>query len=133
VVASCVRPGGAFYLREFHPFSHVFDDETEEGLRVRYPYFQPDEPMRYEVAGGSYAAAAELEDAVTYEWAHPIGEVVTAIVQAGLQLEFLHEVDYTEYKQFPFMVEGPKGVWRLPEHAESVPLMYSLRARKPAD
>jgi SAM-dependent methyltransferase len=131
VVASCMKPGGTFYLREFHPFSHVFDAAAGEGLQVRYPYFQPAEPQRFEDVGGSYAVAARLEHDVTYEWAHPIGEVVTAIVQAGLQIEFLHEVDYTEFKQFPFMVEEPEGVWRLPEHAESVPLIYSLRARKP--
>ena len=132
VAAACVAPGGVLYLREFHPFSHIFDDEAESELRVRHPYFRPAEPLRYEGLGrGTYAVAAELEHDVTYEWAHSLGEVVTAIAQAGLQIEFLHEVDYTEFKQFPFMVEEPKGRWRLPEHAESVPLIYSLRARKP--
>ena len=32
----------------------------------------------------------------------------------------------------PFMVEDGPDRWILPEHRESVPMMYSLRARKPA-
>ncbi len=131
VAAACVAPGGVLYLREFHPLSQIFDDEAESGLHVRYPYFQPAEPLRFEFEGGTYAVAAEIANNVTYEWAHSLGEVITAIAQAGLQIEFLHEVDYTEFKQFPFMVEEQPGRWRLPEHAKSVPLMYSLRARKP--
>jgi SAM-dependent methyltransferase len=130
VAAACVAPGGVLYLREFHPLSQIFDDEAESGLHVRYPYFESD-AQRFEYSGGTYAVAADLEHNVTYDWAHGLGEVVTAIVQVGLQVEFLHEVDYTEFKQFPFMVQEQPGRWRLPEHAESVPLIYSLRARKP--
>jgi SAM-dependent methyltransferase len=132
VAAACVRPGGVLYVREFHPYSHIFDDEADDGLRIRYPYFASREPLRFD-DGDSYAAAdAATEHTTTYEWSHPLSEVVTAIAATGLRIEFLHEVDYTEFRQLPFMVQGDDRRWRLPEHAESVPLQYSLRARKPA-
>ena len=39
IAASYVKPGGFFYIAEFHPFSYVFDDEADH-LAYRYPYFR---------------------------------------------------------------------------------------------
>ena len=40
IAASLVRPGGTFYLVEFHPCSRVFDDDPDgTDLPVRFPYF----------------------------------------------------------------------------------------------
>ncbi len=130
-----MRPGGVLYVREFHPLAAIFDGEADDGLRIRYPYFASREPLRFDGVEDSYAAAAAAaarEHTTTYEWRHPLSEVVSAIAATGLRIEFLHEVDYTEFRQFPFMVQGDDRRWRLPEHAESVPLQYSLLARKPA-
>ena len=131
VAALFVRPGGVFYLREFHPFSYVFDDErSDDELRVRYPYFPGREPLRFE-AEGSYAdRAAPLRHRVTYEWPYTLGGVVTSLIRAGLQIDFLHEHAATGYRQLPGMVRGEDGYWRLPD-PYSLPLMFSLRARKP--
>ena len=91
VMASLVAPGGRFYLAEFHPFSAVF---AEDALTVKYPYFhsralQWDEP-------GTYAdPEAETEHNRSVEWNHGLGSVVSALVAAGLRVEFLHEHDST--------------------------------------
>ena len=131
VVAACVRPGGSFYIREFHPMAWIFDDaEGVTDLRVRHPYWTPAEPLREE-ASGSYATGAATTQNVTYWWNHSLGQVITALTQAGLVVEFLHEFDYAGFGMFPFMEQGDDGYWRLPEHAESVPLMFSIRARRP--
>jgi 2-polyprenyl-3-methyl-5-hydroxy-6-metoxy-1,4-benzoquinol methylase len=47
IIARHLRPGGAFYLAEMHPFAQILDDEAPEGvLRVLYPYFSaPDQPV----------------------------------------------------------------------------------------
>jgi SAM-dependent methyltransferase len=149
VVAALVKPGGSFYIREFHPFAEIFDDEAEDGLRIRYNYFHDDEPLHWDEPGTYADRDAETSANESYEWSHPIGDVVTALAQAGLVIEFLHEFDYSGYKRFPFMVPrstGERGAgpgepgghtyynesnWVLPEHRRSVPLMYSIRARKP--
>ena len=45
VAAHFVKPGGFFYIAEFHPISMIFDDAPDaEDLRVKYPYFPGEEP-----------------------------------------------------------------------------------------
>jgi len=46
IIAHFLKPDGVFYIVEFHPFTHVFDNEDNAtDLRVVYPYFSR-EPFR---------------------------------------------------------------------------------------
>ena len=65
------------------------------------------------------------------EWQHGLGEVVCALIAAGLRIEILHEHDHTLFPRWPFLVRDGR-VWRLPEGTPSLPLMFSLRAVAPA-
>ena len=56
---------------------------------------------------------------------------MSALIDAGLSIEFLHEFPYSVYRQLPFMEEGSDGLWRLPPQRGEVPLMFSIRAIKP--
>ncbi len=133
-VAALLKPGGFLYLREGHPFAHVFDDEAESGLSLRYPYFRGPEPERWEDPGTYADPTAQTTHNETYEWSHRMGSIVTAIGQAGLAIEFLHEFDALCWEAFPWMEPGEEpGTFVLPGQRESIPLMYSLRARKPAE
>jgi hypothetical protein len=67
----------------------------------------------------------------TEEWQHPLGEVLGALIGAGLTLELLGEHDHQAYRQWPFMLRDG-SVYRMPEGTPRLPLMYTLRARKPA-
>ncbi|WP_344329703.1 class I SAM-dependent methyltransferase [Kitasatospora putterlickiae] len=125
--AALVAPGGFLYLAEFHPFADVL---AEDGRTVEYDYFHNeatvwDDPSTY--TDGELAPTAP---AVTVEWQHGLGEVVSALVAAGLRIEFLHEHDFTVFARFPVLEHH--GVFRFPEGRPRVPLMYSLRASKPA-
>lgn len=66
------------------------------------------------------------------EWTHPLGTVVTALIEAGLRLEFLHEHADTLFARWPLLERAPEhpGVYRLPAGMPSLPLMYSLRAKR---
>ncbi len=131
VAAHFVRPGGTFYIVEFHPIAGVFDDEPgATDLRVRYPYFPTEEPMRFENEG-TYATGAELEHRVTYEWTHTLGDIVTALTDAGLRIEFMHEFPFMTNQFLPFTEVAPDGKVRLKQHDGSVPLLFSIRATKP--
>ena len=131
VAAHFIRPGGTFYIVEFHPFAGVFDDSADAtDLSVRYPYFPGDEPLRFEI-DGTYAASAKLERRVTYEWPHPVSEVVSALIDAGLRIEFLHEFPFTSFQFVPFMELVEDKTYRLKKHDGSIPLMYSIKATKP--
>lgn len=125
--AALVAPGGFLYLAEFHPFADVL---AEDGRTVELDYFRRDGTVWEEP--GTYAdMSAETSANVTVEWQHGIGEVVSALTATGLRLEFLHEHDHTLFARFPDL-EEQSGVYRYPADRPRVPLMYSLRAGKPA-
>jgi SAM-dependent methyltransferase len=131
IVAHYLTPGGTFYIVEFHPFAYVFDDESgTPELAVRYPYFGQSGPLQF-ADGSSYADPdAPVAQPVHYEWDHRLGEIVTALIDAGLRIEFLHEFPHSVFSQLPFMQRGEDGLYRLGEHDGMIPLMFSIRARK---
>jgi len=131
VVAHFLRPGGTFYIVEFHAMCGVFvTDPGVTDLIVREPYFPSDEPLVFEDDGSYADRSAKLENRRTYSWPHPISEVVTSLIDAGLRVEFLHEFPFTIEEIFPFMEGDREGLWRLTKHHGSVPLLYSIRATK---
>lgn len=70
--------------------------------------------------------------AATCEWNHPLGEIVTSLMETGLELEHLHdEFPYTHGLRFPFLEHDADGSQRIPRREEDYPLSFSLRARKP--
>ena len=127
VVASLVRPGGFLYLCEFHPFTDVFGDDD---LTVEHDYFQGEQPLVWDEPGTYADFEAETHHNLTYEWHHPLGEVVSAVISAGLTVEMLHEFDYTMFPRWPFLEKSGFDTYRPPEGTPKLPLMYSLRARK---
>lgn len=126
VAASLVRPGGFLYLSEFHPFTGVFG---EENLTVTYDYFQK-EPQVWDEPGTYADLDADTAHNRTYEMSHTLGEVVSAVISAGLTIEFLHEHDYTLFPAWPILEKSGFDTFRLPKGTPNLPLMYSLRARK---
>jgi SAM-dependent methyltransferase len=128
VAAGLVRPGGFLYLAEFHPFADVFGDDD---LTVEHDYFHTEEPQVWDEPGTYADLTAETENNVTYEWNHTLSDVVTALIDAGLVLQFLHEYDYTLFPRWPILERTGLDIYRLPEGTPRLPLMYSLKARKP--
>ena len=62
--------------------------------------------------------------------------MVNAVLGAGLQLELLSEHDYTLFPRWPHLEPDTemleRGVaYRQPAGTPRLPLMFSLRARKP--
>jgi SAM-dependent methyltransferase len=133
VVASLLEPGGFLYLAEFHPFNEVFGDDD---LTVERDYFQSPEGERFEGPAGTYAdEQAETVNNATHEWTHPISQVLSAVLGAGLRLELFHEHDFTLFAAWPFL-ERHAGelelgdAYRFPAGHPRLPLIYSLRARR---
>lgn len=149
VAAGFVKPGGFLYIYEGHPMLWSIDDERDDQqLVVAYPYFERDEPNAWDT-GTTYVDGPPLSKTRTYEWNHGLGEIVTAIIDSGLRLEFLHEHRDVPWQALPWMEPAGGGseasgelagvpynsrhLWRLPEaQRDLVPLMYSLRASRPA-
>lgn len=132
IAASFVRPGGRLYVTEFHPILQTLDGTNGlQDARIKHPYF-PRGPMTYPVTGSYADPHAQMEAQTEHGWQHSLGEIVTAIAEAGLRIEFLHEFGWVDHQYIALLEQGDDGRWRLPASVEGeLPLMYSLLATKP--
>jgi ubiquinone/menaquinone biosynthesis C-methylase UbiE len=131
VAAHFVKPGRIFYMNEFHPIAQVLDDESDE-VRLRYPYFEHVEPLAFDVRGSYADPAAHVEHDKEYGWSHGLGEVVSALVDAGLRIDLLREFPWVDFKMLPVLEQREDGNWWLPRGLEGeLPLMFTLRATRP--
>jgi SAM-dependent methyltransferase len=126
--AHFVKPGGVFYIAEFHPLTQSFDIDHRTELRPRISYFHsamqewPPEP--------DYADRKTMHQHGCHEWMYTTAGVVTALIDAGLQIEFLHEFPRCMFKIFQHLMESDgDGWWRIP--GDPIPLVLSIRAHKP--
>lgn len=132
VIHHYLKPGGIFYIAEFHPFAMVFDDTAGvTDWHIGYPYFNKD-VMRFDVEGSYADRNAKVETKISYEWQHTLGEVISELAATGLHLEYLHEFPYTVYRMFDFTSPCEDGYWRPPENLKPMPLIFSMRWHKPA-
>ena len=68
----------------------------------------------------------------TYEWNHGLGEIVPALLHAGLTLTMLVEHDSVPWEALPGqMVERADGEFALGSLAGVAPLSYTIQATKP--
>lgn len=131
IIAYYLKPGGIFYIVEDHPFFRVFRAKPGGEFNAERNYFFSEEPQRIETIG-SYATENQGASGVSYVWDHSLGEVLNAVIDAGLRIEFLHEFPYAARAKFPFMEQGADGWWRLPADKDgTIPFLFSLQARKP--
>lgn len=127
VIAHFLKPGGIFYIHEFHPFAGIF--AFSDTLLIHYPYFHSAEPTREEVTG-SYAGAEPGVTRITHEWTHSMGDLINSLLGAGLCIEYLHELPYCMYPHRPWLTQHEDGLWRYDAAPDSIPLMFSIKARK---
>jgi SAM-dependent methyltransferase len=116
---------GFLYVMDGHPFFMVWDEEKLPKLVVKYPYFQktadPDEWI------GGYAS--EAKKSVNYSWMYTVGEIINAISQAGMHIEWFHEFDWLYYKESTEKQRLDRdGNWMYPEHQGRLPFTFSLKA-----
>ena len=138
LIADYLAPGGIFYIAEFHPFLFALADDSEEPFLGRDSYFHAAEPHAWENDDrGSYAdPSAHVEAPVEYQWDHPLGEIVTALIEAGLTIAELHEFRRLEEHQrldWPCLGQRPDGSFGLRQLRDEFPLSFSLRAQRPRD
>jgi hypothetical protein len=117
-----------------HPVLWSIDDEHDDGLLViRYPHFETAEPLVSDCAGTDVTTDAVIEHGLTHQWNHGTGEIVTALLDAGLTITGLAEHASTPFDALPGqMAEGGDGEWRLVEDPAHVPCTFTMQAVKQA-
>jgi SAM-dependent methyltransferase len=121
-VKHLLKEDGFFYLFDGHPFRNVLLDangEAGSGGQIQGDYFRK-EPWHYQEMG-DYTDPQLLIPTESYEWDWTLGEVVTALCEAGLRIEYLHEFPQYFYDGYtPCDVENDK--------VELYPCTFSLKA-----
>lgn len=134
VVATLLAPGGRLYLRDGHPALMTLDEtRTDQQLVVTHPYFGGVDPVRWEDDSSYTGEAGAVTSPVTYEWHHPLSEIVQAVLDAGLTLTRLAEDDGLDWAFAPWMERDADGRYRFPgEQRRAVPTEFTLEATRPS-
>ena len=131
VVAGLLAPGGELFLREGHPMLWALDDTRSDVVALRYPYFETPEPLVFDEPSTYVETEATFEHSRSASWNHGLGEIVTALIDAGLRITLLEEHDTVPWLALPGLMTDVGGnEWRLTEHPERLAASYTIRAVK---
>lgn len=140
-IARALRPGGAFVYVDFHPAAWVFDERG----RPAYPYSSHGE-ITDTTPVGDYVAQSGAglvpwgfeagvrrfvnpHQSASYSWG--LGDIVQALLDAGLRLERLVEWPYANgCALFEGMTMDAQRRFHPGPGFPRVPLMFGLRARR---
>jgi hypothetical protein len=138
-IAAVLEPGGRFVMVEFHPLG-IFDNDWN----VVYDYAFGGKHFREESgvndyvgrSGDALAPGGFEEGEKDFSNPHPahafdrnLGDVVTALIDAGLTIQLLREYPYANGdKMYPGMRELPGNRFASPEGMPELPFMFAVTA-----
>ncbi|GAB4294082.1 MAG: class I SAM-dependent methyltransferase [Ignavibacteriaceae bacterium] len=128
LVAKFLKPGGFFFIAEFHPFLGLFDEKFE---KLKYSYFYSSDPGLF-TSAGSYAMPDDKMVFSEYQWNHSLQDVFQVMLKNDLRIEDFREYPFSVYNCFPNLVQGKDGWWRIGGLFDKIPMMFSLKALKSA-
>jgi SAM-dependent methyltransferase len=133
LIAHYLKPGGIFYLMESHPILNALDPNEAGDLVFTYPYFHKPAPMEWAPGDPDYADSKYIPTHGAAEWEWSVSDIIHAVMDAGLHLELVHEHETLFFQRFPGMTPENGLRFRLPAYEGKLPLLLTLRARKPAN
>ena len=125
LIAERLNKGGAFYMAEFHPIVWMFDYLDGKPV-MKYGYMQDD--VIYEEYEGTYANQSSKMTSKEYGWNHGLGEVVSALTEAGLHIDYLKEHDESPYDVLPDLKQSKSGMFVTKD--KLYPLIFEIKATK---
>ena len=126
MIAERLKPGGVFYIADFHPVLWMFDDEF---THIQYSY--ENREVIVTDSEGTYTDRDAAIKGKEYGWNHSISEILNALIANGLQIQHFNEFMYSPYPCFSNTIEFEKGKWHIKGLEEKIPMVYSLKAEKP--
>ncbi|MBF8148421.1 class I SAM-dependent methyltransferase [Winogradskyella sp. F6397] len=125
MIAERLKVGGMFYIVEFHPIAWMFD-YTNGKAEMKYHYSQDE--VIYEEYEGTYANQTSKMVSKEYGWNHGLSDVVNALIEAGLQIDYLNEYDESPYDVFPDLIRTEAGMYTIKN--QLFPIIFELKATK---
>jgi hypothetical protein len=132
-VSALLRPGGRPVLREGHAMMWSLCDPRPDGLVVvDYPYFETPAGTTFVSTKTSVEHEGELASPTSITYNHALGEIVTALLNAGLVLAAFSERQSAPWDFLPgATVADERGEHQLREHPERLAATYTVVATKP--
>jgi SAM-dependent methyltransferase len=134
VVAGLLRPGGRLFIREGHPMLWALADPRDDGLLlVEHPYFERTEGSVWDEGGTYVDTDAVFSHNRTLEWNHGLGDILTAVLTAGMDLTGFVEHDSVAWNALPGMMRQlphNPNEWQLIDRPWRLPHSYTLQAVK---
>ncbi|MBS1908081.1 MAG: class I SAM-dependent methyltransferase [Actinobacteria bacterium] len=127
-IAGLLRPGGLFYIRDGHPVLSSLDETRDEPV-LRYPYFGDGSAQAWDEAG-TYVGDGTVAHTRTYEWPHPISEVMNALIATGLRILRMEEGRTLPWRFSPRMLEVDGGFAWPEAERDLVPCTFTIIAAK---
>ncbi len=125
IITHFLKEGGQFVMAEFHPVLWMFDDDFKY---IKYNYFNAGAIA--EVEQGTYADKNADLSQQYITWNHSLSEVLSSLLENGLQITAFREFNYSPYNCFNHTVEYAPGKYRLTPFDDKIPMVYALRAVK---
>jgi SAM-dependent methyltransferase len=125
-----LKPGGRLYFADGHPSAWVLEDGAGGVPVVQHPYDSDGAPEVLDYSTDYADDAAVLTNTRSFEWAHPLGETITALLDTGLGIDFLHEHYAVPWKMIASLVPVGEGLFGWPAE-KWLPLSVSIGASKP--
>ncbi|MBS1921313.1 MAG: class I SAM-dependent methyltransferase [Bacteroidetes bacterium] len=125
LISYYLKPGGIFYMVEFHPVVWIFDDDF---THIKYHYDNK-EVIMIENEGTYTDRNADIKGK-EYSWNHSISEMQNTLIHAGLQIQFFNEYMYSPYPCFRNLTEREKDQWQIKGMEGKIPMLYSIKAVK---
>jgi SAM-dependent methyltransferase len=126
--ASVLKAGGRLLLVDIHPLYMMLD--SVEPLVLDFPYAF-DGAHAYDEDGSYADPTLQVGATETVQYAHSLGEIVTAAVAAGLRIERLDEHLEAPRDDRSLLAPEDDGRYRWRLGGRPVPLAYTLIARRP--
>jgi 2-polyprenyl-3-methyl-5-hydroxy-6-metoxy-1,4-benzoquinol methylase len=126
IIAESLKPGGMFYMAEFHPFLWMMDEKRE---KFAYSYFHSESPLEFEMKGTYTDRTADIcyKD---FNWIHTLGDVLNALIASGLEIKFLHEFPFSVYDCLPNLEPAGEQRWVFKNLKDTIPYLFSIKAWK---
>ena len=125
IIAEKLNTNGVFYIVEFHPIVWMYDYLLEKP-QMRYAYNRKE--VIYEEDEGTYADPNADIKTKMYTWNHGLSEVINALTEAGLHIDYLNEYDESPYNILPDLESTKSGMYATKD--KLYPLIFAIKATK---
>lgn len=125
VISGALKKGGCFYIADFHPTLMLFNFDN---CKIEYDYFN--KGVVEEINLKTYTGQELSQPIKEYFWQHSLSEIMTALLQNGMEIIDFQEFDYSPYQCFPNMTKVSEKQYRFNAVNVSFPHVFSIKAIK---